>query len=62
MYLNLPSLIAIVIRNAIAPIEERVCIFDAVMNLGYAKRTIFALRLFLLTRGPTENTNDLSRS
>jgi len=46
------SLITTVIPSACEQVEERVRILDGIMNLGYKKRTNFALRIFVPTLGP----------
>ena len=46
-YSNNVSLITTVLRDARDQVEERVRILDAVMNLGYNKRTIFTMRVFV---------------
>ena len=46
-YPNNVSLITTVLRDARDQVEERVRILDAVMNLGYNKRTIFTMRVFV---------------
>jgi hypothetical protein len=44
-------LITTVVHDARDQVEERVRILDGVMNLGYYKRTTFALRVFVPTLG-----------
>jgi len=51
------SLITTVLAYAREQVEERVRILDGIMNLGYQKRTKFALRVFLPSLGANAQTN-----
>jgi len=48
------SLITTVLHDARDQVEERVRILDAVMNLGYYKRTIFTMRVFVPILGSSQ--------
>jgi hypothetical protein len=47
-------LITTVVHDARDQVEERVRILDAVMNLGYHKRTMFTMRVFVPTLGSSQ--------
>lgn len=53
-YPNNVSLITTVVHDARDQVEERVRILDAVMNLGYYKRTTFAMRVFVPILGSSQ--------
>jgi hypothetical protein len=53
-YPNNVSLITTVVDDARNQVEERVRMLDAVMNLGYYKRTMFAMRIFVPILGSSQ--------
>ena len=60
-YPNNVLLITTVIPDARDQIEERIRILDAIMNLGYYKRTIFAMRIFVPILGSSQRDTRMTK-
>ena len=54
MYPNNLPLVTTVVQDAWKQIEELVRIIDVLMNFGYRKRTMFAMRVFVPTLGSSQ--------